>query len=372
MRILHIHSGNLFGGVETTLLAQARHRDPELDLEMSLALCFGGRFSDDLAETKAKVYWLNEVRVRNPFSVRRARERLRSLLQQQRFDVLVTHSCWSQAIFGRVIKKAGLPLVFWLHDAARGRHWLERWAKTTVPDLCLCNSKFTATTLPNLFPNRPFRVVYPPHDLPPVRVSDSKRLAMRSELNTPSDAVVIVQVGRMEEWKGHKLHFEALSLLRHIPHWVCWQVGGAQRQGEAGYVDLLKKLVTRLGIADRVRFLGHRSDVRALLSSSDIYCQPNTGPEPFGLTFIEALLARLPIVTTAIGGAREIVDSSCGVLVPPNDSRLLARQLENLIQSPAARMNLGESAPCRARGISDPSRQIRLIHQFLRPLNRTL
>ena len=51
----------------------------------------------------------------------------------------------------------------------------------------------------------------------------------------------------------------------------------------------------------------------ALLAAADLFCQPNTAPEPFGLSLVEALQAGLPVVTSGIGGACEIVDASCGV-----------------------------------------------------------
>jgi glycosyltransferase involved in cell wall biosynthesis len=365
VRVLHISSGNLYGGVETTLVAQARHKDPELDMELSFALCFAGRFSEELTKTLAPVYWLNEVRVRNPFSVRHARQRLRGLLQQQRCDVVVTHSCWSQAIFGHVVKDAGLPLVFWLHDAARGRHWLERWAKRTTPDLVLCNSKFTASTLINLYRNVPSQVVYPPHSLACTSSSIADRAAIRRELGTAADAVVIVQVSRMEAWKGHELHLRALSLLKDLPRWVCWQVGGPQRPSEIRYLARLKNLASKLGIADRVRFVGQRSDIPNLLAAADIYCQPNTGPEPFGLTFVEALSARLPIVTTAMGGAQEIVNDSCGVLVAPGDVATITAALRLLIQDKSLRVRLGETGFQRVDELCDPAKQMIKLHSIL-------
>ena len=76
---------------------------------------------------------------------------------------------------------------------------------------------------------------------------------------------------------------------------------------------------TKLGIVDRVRFLGQRSDIFQLLSAADIFSEPNTSPEPFGISLIEALSARLPVITSACGGAVEIVDTSCGILVSPGD-----------------------------------------------------
>ena len=60
---------------------------------------------------------------------------------------------------------------------------------------------------------------------------------------------------------------------------------------------------------------GHdqRDDVPRLLAAADIFCQPNLGPEPFGIGFVEALSAGLPVITTATGGALEIVDGDCGI-----------------------------------------------------------
>ena len=125
----------------------------------------------------------------------------------------------------------------------------------------------------------------------------------------------------MEAWKGHRLLLEALGRLRHVPGWVLWVAGGAQRPYEARYLAELEAQATELGIRGRVRFLGQRSDVPRLLRAADIHCQPNLGPEPFGIAFIEALQARLPVVTTAMGGPLEIIDGSCGVLVAPRPER---------------------------------------------------
>ena len=104
--------------------------------------------------------------------------------------------------------------------------------------------------------------------------------------------------------------------------WVCWTAGGAQRPAEAAYLAELRQTAARLGIAERVRFLGQRTDVPHLLAAADVHCQPNTGPEPFGLAFVEALAAGRPVVTTALGGALEIVDETCGVhFVEPDYDR---------------------------------------------------
>jgi glycosyltransferase involved in cell wall biosynthesis len=334
-------------------------------MESSFALCFDGRFSKELTLAGASVHHLGNVRIRNPLSIRRARQNLGDLLRRKSYDVVLTHSFWSQAIFGPTVRRQGLPLGSYLHAPPDGHHWLERWARRTPPDFALCNSHFTAGSLPRLYPQVPSEVVYC-SVAPPDRIYSSiDRNQTRVELNTPEDATVIIQVSRMEPWKGQVAHLEALSRLKDSPDWVCWQVGGAQNPGEEKYLRLLQETASSLGVADRVHFLGHRSDIAKLLGAADIFCQPNTGPEPFGITFIEALYARLPLVTTNIGAAREIVDHSCGVLVPPGDSNALAASLRALIQDPTRRATLGAAGPERAGKLCNPTTQMRRLNEFL-------
>ncbi|HST21506.1 MAG TPA: glycosyltransferase [Blastocatellia bacterium] len=365
MRVLHVYSGNLYGGVETLLLTLARHKHLCLEMEPSFALSFEGRLSEELMNARTPVHLLGGARVSRPLSVLRTRRALRNLLERESFDAVICHSSWSQAIFGPVARLARAPLFFWLHDRVNGRHWLELWARKCPPDVAVCNSQFTASTLSNLFPQARAEVIYCPVAPPLTSYSSLDRDRARAELATPADSTVIIQASRMEKWKGHLLNLKALSLLRDIPNWVCWLAGGGQRPHEAEYFNELKETAERLKIADRIRFLGQRSDVERLLAAADIHCQPNTGPEPFGIAFIEALLARLPVVTTAIGGAREIVSPDCGVLVPPDDEQALGRALRQLIEDRALRERLGSGGPARAKELCDPATQIEKLRQSL-------
>jgi glycosyltransferase involved in cell wall biosynthesis len=361
MRVLHICSGNLYGGVETIQVTLARYRDQCAEIEPHFTVCFNGRLSQELHALDVPVHNLGAVRVRNPISVLTARGRLRELLKLLRYDAAICHSAWTQSIFGPIVQGAGVPLLFWLHGATSGTHWLERWAKRTRPKRVICCSEFTSSLLWKLYPGVPREVVYAP--VPPIvkPPSDSQRLATRRELNTPADAVVIVQVSRMEAWKGHRLHLEALAKVKDVPRWMCWFVGGAQRPMEARYLEELKRTAERYGIADRLRFLGHRTDVPRLVTAADLFCQPNTGPEPFGVVFVEALSAGLPVITTAMGGALEIVDSNCGVLTPRSDASALAAAIRRLVTTDELRAAMNNSARTRARELCEPSQQLKRL-----------
>jgi glycosyltransferase involved in cell wall biosynthesis len=134
--------------------------------------------------------------------------------------------------------------------------------------------------------------------------------------------------------------------------------GGAQNPKEEEYFQQLQRTASELGIAERVRFLGQRQDVARLLAAADIFCQPNQAPEPFGIVFVEALWAGLPVVTSALGGALEIIDESCGLVTPAGDVHRLAESLGRLIDSTDLRRQLGAGGPSRARKLADPAQQM--------------
>lgn len=365
MRVLHVYSGNLYGGVETMLVTLALHRDLCVEIEPSFALCFEGRLSEELVASGAPMHQLGHVHASQPGSVLRARRMLLELLGQESFDAVICHAPWSLAIFGPVVRRARLPLVFWQHGPATGRHWTERWARRTPPDLVLCNSRFTAKTLPKLYPRTRAEVLYCPVAFSEKKYSEKDRLAARAELNTPQDAVVIIQVGRMEALKGHTFHLETLGTLNDLPNWVCWMVGGAQRNSEVSYCAELRALATRLGISERVRFVGQRTDVARLLQGADIYCQPNTHPDAFGIAIVEALDAKLPVVTTAIGGVREIINDTCGFEIQPYDVSGLSVALRRLIQDRGLREKLGRAGKTRAHCLCDLSTQMQRLRDCL-------
>ena len=301
----------------------------------------------------------------SPFSVLRARKKLRELLRENEFDVVICHSAWGQAIFGPVIRAAKLPSVFWCHDVPDGRPWPERWARLTPPDLLLCNSKYTGERVPRLYKNVPCVLVYCPVEAPVKDLSNDDLGEVRSEFNTPQDAVVILQISRLEPHKGHLSHIEALGELKDLPGWVCWQVGSVQKNEERNYFEQIKATAERFQISERIKFLGWQPDVHRVMAAADIYCQPNIYPEPFGLTFIEAMFARKPVVATSIGGPKEIVDSSCGFLVAPGNAHDLAVTLRMLIENRELRQKLGVAGPQRANVLCQVQGQIRHLHDSL-------
>jgi len=359
LRVLHLYAGNLYGGIERVLgvLASQRHLCPEM--EPHFALCFDGRLAEELRAANVPPHMLGNVRLSRPWTVWRARRRLKELLKATPgFDVVITQSCWVHAAFAPTVRQAGLPLWFWAHDAYLHLNRVERAAARTKPDYVIANSKFTLGTISRLFGDVPGEVLYCPLPSPPPMDRDAVRLAIRTKLGCSLESKVILMGSRLEPYKGHTLLLEGLALLKP-GDWQAWIAGGPQRPHEQDYYTQLQAMAQRLGIGERVRWLGQRTDIPQLLRAADIYCQPNIGPEPFGIVFIEAMQAGVPVVTTKLGAAPEIVDHTCGMLTEPGMPQSLANELN--------RLSLGSSrsaltgGPARAAALCDPQQQLELL-----------
>jgi glycosyltransferase involved in cell wall biosynthesis len=368
MRVVHVASGRLFGGIEQMLVTMARERAVTPEVAVTFAVAAPGRLELELRASGADVHALGDVRLSRPASVIQARSRLRRLMAGARPDAVVFHAPWSYALFAPVARRMRLPLVCWQHDRAAGRSLVERWAARTTADLVICNSSWTSRTAAALQPGVPVTVIHPPVTVPPCPIGAPAQL--RRDLgNGPAD-VVILSASRLEPWKGHFNLVRALGRLRTTIAWTLWVAGAAQRPHEHRYLADLRQEVAGLGLEPRVRFLGERRDVPRLMRAVDLFCQPNEGPEPFGVVFAEALLSGVPVVTADTGGAPEIVSDECGRLVPAGDLDALARVLGELVEDAGLRARLGARGPAHAAARCAPEVVLPQIARALGQIGR--
>ena len=355
LRVLHVYSGNLYGGIETFLRALAEERNKCPDMAPEFALCFEGRIADELRASGAPLYMLGAVRLSRPWTVLRARRALAKVLRERRPDVVVCHAAWPYAIFSSVVRGTKTRLVFYRHDIGSERDWMNMLAGRITPDLVIANSHYTAKHAYPKFAGVESQVVYPVVRPPKVKLTNEERTALRKELGAGDNDVVILQASRMQAWKGQALLVDALALLPKTLAWKCWFAGDAQRDFEQAYVADLKASVAKHDLTDRVRFLGQRNDVSALMGAADIFCQANLSPEPFGIVFVEALAASLPVVTTNVaGGALEILDGAACCISEASASKI-AEALRSAIASSEA---FAAQATICAPGFTDTARSL--------------
>lgn len=148
-------------------------------------------------------------------------------------------------------------------------------------------------------------------------------------------APTVAIVGRLAPEKNHPLLFAALA---QLPAAQLVVVGGGP------LADPLAAEAARLRVADRVRFLGARADVPAILAAADVVVLCST-TEGLPLAPIEAMAAGRPVVVTDVGGCREVVvDGATGYVVPSGDVAALAGRIGALLADEALRERLGAAA----------------------------
>jgi len=148
----------------------------------------------------------------------------------------------------------------------------------------------------------------------------------RGSLNTPEDVPLLLALGRLHANKGFDV---LLAALPRIPRAVLW-LGGEGPEEAA-----LKRLADGLGVTERVRFLGWRRDVPALMAAADMFVC-SSRHEPLGNVVLEGWAQRRPVVATATAGPAALIqDRKSGLLVPPDDAASLARAIKMLIDDPA-------------------------------------
>ena len=118
------------------------------------------------------------------------------------------------------------------------------------------------------------------------------------------------------------------------------------------------RLAAERGLEDRVRFMGHREDVRQLLPGLDLYVNTSSF-EGISLTILEAMAAEVAVIATAVGGTPEVVvNRTTGLLVPPRDSDALAAAIEELVASAAQRNEFGAAGRRRVEEFFTISRMV--------------
>ncbi|MGF1618754.1 MAG: glycosyltransferase family 4 protein [Acidimicrobiia bacterium] len=165
------------------------------------------------------------------------------------------------------------------------------------------------------------------------RTEERRRLA-REQLGVGSDARLVLTVGRHEYQKGQAYLIEAFAAFSGRQPSAVLLVAG--REGNAS--ESLQRKAEEGGIADRVRFLGHRADVGDLMAAADVFVFPSLW-EGLGGVLIEALALEVPIVSSDLAATREVVggDGSSGILVAPGDVDALASAIEGLLDDPEQR-----------------------------------
>ena len=160
------------------------------------------------------------------------------------------------------------------------------------------------------------------------------KIDARRRLNISEKAQVLISVGGLVERKGfHRILQILPDLIERYPNLIYLIVGGECPEGNIR--ARLEQQVVSLGLSPHVRFLGAMSstDLNVPLSAADIFVLA-TSNEGWANVFLEAMACGLPVVTTDVGGNREVVaNSRLGYIVPFGDSVALTEAIESALSS---------------------------------------
>jgi UDP-glucose:(heptosyl)LPS alpha-1,3-glucosyltransferase len=256
---------------------------------------------------------------------------VQKIIAEDRFDLVQSH----ERIPGCHIYRAGDGVhATWIHlrNKARGgaelATALSPWHRYTLaaearlyrhPNLkaVICNSRMVRDDIANRFavPAEKLRVIYNGVDLDAFHPDLRKkhRAWVRADFGIGDETPVILFVGSGFERKGVPTLLRALALMQRRDAMLL--IAGHDKK-----LQQMRAMAKRLGIAERVLFLGGRQDLRSFLGAADFFCLP-TLYDPMPNAVIEALACGLPVVTSNTCGAAELIKEGengfvCGAMDP--------------------------------------------------------
>lgn len=265
--------------------------------------------------------------------------RMRHLKRSGKLDIIDTHFAYPDGYAAHLLSRwLGVPYTLTLRGT-ESRHLQNPNLRTKVLQAIKCaNQVFSVSdSLKKLAVEHgadasKIEVVGNGVDLE--RFSRLERQAARMTIGIPPTIPVLISVGGLVPRKGFHRVIELLPQLRvEFPELLYLIVGGSSPEGNNR--KELEQQIEALGLQDCVRFMGavKPDDLPPLLSAADIFVLA-TSNEGWANVFLEAMACGLPVVTTDVGGNREVVsDETLGIITPFGDQNALAEAINQALKT---------------------------------------
>lgn len=299
-------------GTQTlTISTELRRRGHKVTLCSS-----GGLLKEKIIENKFDFLEIKELALnkRNFLNVIKAINKLRTFFANNNIEVVHAHNAASMyiAYFASIL---AFKKIKFFHSCRgvelRKNYQWRNWIYKIYPAKLFAVCQFTKDILMSFGVNKDKIIVtYNGVDLKRFKIEDKKEksIEIRNELNIPIDATVIGIIGRMEV-KGHDLLVEAFSkLYSDYPNLYLVLVGSGPEY------DFTLNLAKQLGVEERVRFTGFRTDIERLHASFDIFALLSKYGEMFPNAILESLSYGTPFVSSKLSGIPEIAERGCGIV----------------------------------------------------------
>jgi glycosyltransferase involved in cell wall biosynthesis len=272
-------------------------------------------------------------------------------LRRNCFQLVVTNTIKAHLYGSIAARLCSIPLVWRFHDILSPPDFSPLLIKLVVffgkffPEKILAVSRTTEDQLIEKGVDRKkIRVIFNGIDEDRFKVQPGFR-DIREEYRLENGAKLIGCIGRIIPQKGHKIFLSAIpGVIRERPE-TFFLIIGEVFLGEDAYQKELLEMVERNGIEKRVFMTGFRPDIEHVIRSLDIVVLPSIAPEAFGLTLLEAMVLKKPVIASDIGGVKEIIEDGVhGFLVEPNRSGPIAERILYLLTHPDMANQMAERA----------------------------
>lgn len=330
MNILQIVPELKSGGVERGTVDFARYLVAQG--HRSVIASNGGPLVTNLLESGVVHYEL-PVHKKSLLSVLRSAREIAGIIRKENIDLVHARSRVPAWIAFLACRRERVPLVTTCHGVY-GTHPMSRvmgWGK-----LVIAISHAVSMHMKERFgvPYQRLRLIH--------RGVNLDEFTLRG---VPARSVLgqtIAIVGRITPIKGHAVLFKAMARVsRMFPQARLIVIGEASK---SRYQDELGMLAERLGIREKIEFLGTRYDVAELLKKADLLVAPAVGEEAFGRVIIEAGACGIPVIASRIGGIVDILEDGVdGILVPAGDVVRLAEAIAEILRNPDRAVRMAEA-----------------------------
>lgn len=349
-KVLHLITHLGVGGAQDNTLSTVEHLD-RTRYEVHLASAPGGDWEERGRSVSDRFFVVPHlVREIRPAGDARALGELVSLLRQEEYDIVHTHSS-KAGVLGRVAARlAGVPIIVhtvhgfpfhpYMSPVVRSLFVMtEKWTARLCDKLIMVSelNRRDAVRL-GIAPADKMVTIYSGIDLAvfsrPVDPHEK-----RQQLGLDSPGPVVGTVGRLADQKApQNFVLAAQRVLRERPETQFVLVGDGPLRSE---VEAL------IGPERRIRLLGNRPDVPEILCTLNVFVLSSLW-EGLGRALTEAMATGVPVVATSVDGVPELVqDGETGFLVPPQRPDLLAHQIIYLLDHPDVAQRLGAQARIR-------------------------
>jgi glycosyltransferase involved in cell wall biosynthesis len=306
---------------------------------------------------------------------------LRSVLRQCDADRLMVvngghpggDSCRAAVVAWALFEKSKPRAIYNFHNLAVTPRWFEKWQEALIDRLlakssgALIGVSRACAKAMDIRPAlaRSGRVSYIYNGISAVPGEQAgSNVRIRTELGIPDGSPVCMMLATYEPRKGHAFLLHAFQrVARELPdaHLVVCGYGYPEE------IARVRDEVERLGLSRCVHLLGFRNDAAELLRNANVLLVASQEFESFGLTSVEAMAHRVPVVATRVGGIPEVVeDGDGGVCVAPDDVEGYARNIVRFLRDREDARSQGEKGYQRYRRMFTADRMAREYAQIVR------